>query len=59
MTDEKISVSSLLRTTADNSSNFYNQVADHIDNLEKTIRDLTTELNELKKTLDNEIDDHK
>ena len=59
MTDEQLSVSSLLRTTANNSSEFYNQVADHIDKLEKTILDLTTELTGLKQMLDNEIDDHK
>lgn len=59
MTDEKLSVSSLLRTTANNSSEFYNQVADHIDKLEKTIIDLTTELSELRQMLDNDIDDHK
>lgn len=59
MTDEKLSVSSLLRTTANNSSEFYNQVADHIDKLEKTIIDLTTELTELKQMLENDIDDHK
>jgi ABC-type transporter Mla subunit MlaD len=59
MTDEKLSVSKLLRTTVTNSNDFYMQVADHIDKLEQTIRELTTELNDLKKTLDNEIDDHK
>ena len=59
MTDEKLSVSKLLRTTVNNSNDFYMQVADHIDKLEKTIVELTGELTDLRQMLANEIDDHK
>lgn len=46
MNEEKITVSSMLRSTLSNTTNFLNQIADHIDKLEARIIELETQLEE-------------
>jgi phage shock protein A len=56
MTEEKvIKVSDMIRTTAENSTQFMQQIADHIDKLEDGIIKLQTRIEELEKqhVLDN------
>ena len=52
-------VSDMLRMTADNSINFYQQVADHIDKLENTIQLLNEKLAQYEELDEQEVDDHK
>lgn len=47
MTEEKLSVSDMLRTTSTNTTNFLTQVADHIEKLESHIATLESQLIEL------------
>jgi hypothetical protein len=49
-TPSTYSISEMIRITNENTNMFYNQIADHIDQLEKVIAELTAELNELKGT---------
>jgi phage shock protein A len=50
MTEEKvIKVSDMIRTTAENSGQFMQQIADHIDKLEDGIVKLQTRIEELEK----------
>jgi phage shock protein A len=50
MTEEKvIKVSDMIRTTAENSTQFMQQIADHIDKLEDGIIKLQTRIEELEK----------
>jgi hypothetical protein len=50
MTEEKvIKVSDMIRTTAENSVQFMQQIADHIDKLEDGIIKLQTRIEELEK----------
>jgi phage shock protein A len=50
MTEEKvIKVSDMIRTTAENSTQFMQQIADHIDKLEDGIVKLQTRIEELEK----------
>jgi phage shock protein A len=50
MTEEKvIKVSDMIRTTAENSTQFMQQIADHIDKLEEGIVKLQTRIEELEK----------
>ena len=44
MTDKQLSVSNMLRTTSTNTTNFLNQIADHIEVLEARILELETQL---------------
>ncbi len=44
MSEEKLSVSDMLRTTSTNTTNFLNQIADHIDKLENRINELEQQL---------------
>jgi hypothetical protein len=46
MSEEPISVSTMLRTTSTNTTNFLNQIADHIDKLEARIFELEKKLKE-------------
>jgi TolA-binding protein len=49
MTEEKvIKVSDMIRTTAENSTQFMQQIADHIDKLEDGIIKLQTRIEELE-----------
>ena len=48
MSEEPISVSTMLRTTSTNTTNFLNQIADHIDKLEARILELEKDLEEAK-----------
>jgi hypothetical protein len=49
MTEEKvIKVSEMIRTTAENSNQFMQQIADHIDKLEDGIIKLQTRIEELE-----------
>lgn len=50
MTEEKISISEMIRTTSANTNSFLSQVADHIDKLENHIATLEAQLVELYKT---------
>lgn len=50
MTEEKISISEMIRTTSSNTNTFLIQVADHIDKLENHIATLESQLLELYKT---------
>lgn len=60
MTQETLQkVSELLRITANNSIEFYKQVADHIDYLENTVIDLQQKLSQYEELTAQEIDDHK
>jgi hemerythrin-like domain-containing protein len=51
--------SDMLRETAKNSTSFYNQIADHIDHLEKTIITLEQRLLEIETLAQREQDDLK
>lgn len=46
MSEESFSVSEMLRTTSTNTTNFLNQIADHIDKLEARIIELEHALGE-------------
>lgn len=48
MTEEKISISEMIRTTSANTNSFLSQVADHIEKLEARIYELEQELAEAK-----------
>lgn len=59
MTDQLIKTSDMVRETAKNSTSFYNQIADHIDHLEKTIIILEKRIQETETLAQREQDDHK
>lgn len=52
-------ISEMLRITANNSVEFYKQVADHIDYLENTVVDLQQKITQYEQLSNNEIDDFK
>ena len=54
MTEEKISISEMIRTTSSNTNSFLTQVADHIDKLESHIATLEAQLLELYNTMSEE-----
>jgi hypothetical protein len=49
MTTEKISVSQMIRTTAENQSIFLTQIADHIEKLENALVELQNRVSEMEK----------
>jgi hypothetical protein len=53
MDDKKPTVGDMLRTTAENQQKFLVSVADHVDNLEKTISELSERVNNLEDLLKN------
>lgn len=54
MNDEtKISVSNMVRLTSENSSKFWAEIADHIDQLEETIVRLNNRILELESPNEN------
>jgi phosphoribosylanthranilate isomerase len=55
MTEQKISISEMIRTTSTNTNVFLNQVADHIDKLENYIATLEAQIVELHKTESEEV----
>ena len=48
MTTENKSIADMVRITAENTSNFYQQIADHIEQLELTILELNQEIAKLQ-----------
>lgn len=46
MAEEHLSVSNMLRTTSTNTTNFLNQIADHIEKLEARIIELEDKIAE-------------
>ena len=59
MAEQLSKTSDMVRETAKNSTSFYNQIADHIDHLEKTIIILETRLQEIETLAQREQDDLK
>jgi hypothetical protein len=55
--EDTISISDMLRTTAINTSNFLNRVADHIDQLETDINQLTDQIVQLSNNTEEECKD--
>lgn len=55
--EDPISISDMLRTTAINTSNFLNRVADHIDQLETDINQLTDQIVQLSNNTEEECKD--
>jgi ubiquinone biosynthesis protein UbiJ len=51
---QTISVSEMLRMTGENTSGFMNQVADHIEKLEKAVADLKARVNEMESSIDHD-----
>lgn len=49
MTTEQISVSQMIRTTAENQSIFLTQIADHIEKLENALVELQNRVSEMEK----------
>ena len=47
MAEENLSVSNMLRSTSTNTTNFLNQIADHIEKLEARIIELEQELEDV------------
>ena len=52
-------VSDMVRTTVGNASEFFNKLADHIDHLEKTRRQLQEKRAEYENLSDEESEEHK
>lgn len=48
MTDETLSVPAMIRLTANNSSEFMKQIAEHIEKLEVLVKELTDRVSELE-----------
>ena len=48
MTDETLSVPEMVRLTANNSSEFMKQIAEHIEKLEGAVKELTARITELE-----------
>ena len=48
MSTEQISVSQMIRTTAENQSAFLSQIAEHIEKLEEAVAQLKTRVTELE-----------
>jgi hypothetical protein len=48
MTDKKLSIPEMVRLTANNSSEFMKQVAEHIEKLEGAVKELTARITELE-----------
>jgi hypothetical protein len=55
MTTEKISVSQMIRTTAENQSIFLTQIADHIEKLENALVELQNRVSEMEKAHGDDI----
>jgi len=53
------SVSDMVRITANNTINFFNEIANHIDQLENRIRVLEAQIEQYEKLSVAEFDDHK
>ena len=49
MTEEKISVSQMIRTTAENQAVFLTQIAEHIEKLENALVELQNRVSEMEK----------
>jgi hypothetical protein len=49
MTTEKISVSQMIRTTAENQAIFLTQIAEHIEKLENALVELQNRVTEMEK----------
>jgi len=49
MTTEKISVSQMIRTTAENQAVFLTQIAEHIEKLENALVELQNRVTEMEK----------
>jgi methyl-accepting chemotaxis protein len=47
---QPIKVSDMIRTTAENQANFLSQIANHIDELEQAVVQLTNRVEELEST---------
>ena len=56
---EQKKVSDMIKITLEQTNNFYIEIANHIDKLEKTIEDLQDKLSKYEDLTDDEIDDHK
>jgi hypothetical protein len=54
MTEEKISVSQMIRTTAENQAIFLTQIAEHIEKLENALAGLQTRVIEMEKAYGND-----
>jgi len=52
-------ISDMLRMTVDNATDFYHQIANHIDNLESKITILEDKIAEYQELKEKEDDDHK
>jgi hypothetical protein len=50
MTTEKISVSQMIRTTAENQAVFLTQIAEHIEKLENALVELQNRVTEMENT---------
>jgi hypothetical protein len=55
MTEQKISISEMIRTTSTNTNTFLTQVADHIDKLENYVATLEAQLVELHNAVSEEV----
>jgi len=54
MTEEKISVSQMIRTTAENQGIFLTQIAEHIEKLENALAELQNRVIEMEKAYGND-----
>ena len=55
MTEEKISVSQMIRTTAENQAVFLTQIAEHIEKLENALVELQNRVSEMEKAHGDDI----
>jgi hypothetical protein len=55
MTTEQISVSQMIRTTAENQAVFLTQIADHIEKLESALVELQNRVSEMEKAHGDDI----
>ena len=53
------SVSEMIRITSENSNQFFQEIADHIDYLESTIASLQAKILQYEELDEKEVDDHK
>ena len=54
MSTEQISVSQMIRTTAENHGVFLTQIADHIEKLENSLAELQNRVIEMEKSFGND-----
>lgn len=54
MSTEQISVSQMIRTTAENQGVFLTQIADHIEKLENSLAELQNRVIEMEKSFGND-----